>query len=147
VLELHTPTVHPNHGVGEKNMDEDWDEELEWDDLRDWPLGPGVDGDTYHVEAVGDAPTPGERLLYALGQLYLSWHRGRTAVEPRDLDVEDLARIIGVTRDIELVTDSPFGRSFHFPSEVLLVNDREPFPWRLLDLQPWARLTDEPAGN
>jgi hypothetical protein len=136
-----------NHGVRANRMDEDWDEEPEWDDLPDWGLGPDDDGEDYIAATVGDVPTPGERLLYALGQLYLSWHRGHASIEPGDFDVEELARIIGVARDIELVTDSRFGRSFHFPSEVLLTDDSEAFPWRLLDLESWARLTDEHAGS
>lgn len=40
---------------------------------------------------------------------------------PADLDIEDLARIIGVARDIGFVTTGPMGRYYHFRGEVLLV--------------------------
>ena len=87
-------------------------------------------------------PTPGERLMYALGQLYLLWHHGDLAVAPADIDVDRVARIVGVNRDIEFQTEGPLGRCYHFPSEVLLVDDLYDFPWRLHDLENWALLMD-----
>lgn len=98
----------------------------------------GPDERSQHDEA---APTPGERLLYALGQLFALWYRGELArVKPSDFDIEDLARIIGVWRDVELAIESPFGYSYHFPGEVLDVDNRLPFPWRLVDFATWAEL-------
>jgi len=111
-------------------MDEDeWDEASEWDDLDKRAEQPGN---------TGDASTPGERLLYTLGQLFLLWHRGELDVAPRDFDVEDLARIIGVARDIEFTSDGPLGRSFHMPGEALVLDRAAEFPWRLLSDEAWA---------
>ena len=83
-------------------------------------------------------PTPGERLLYALGQLYRLHRRKRLPVHPRVLDIEDLARVIGVAEELEFVTEDRNGRSYHFPSEVLRVNSDERFPWRLMTVWEWA---------
>lgn len=47
--------------------------------------------------------TPGERLLYALGQLAALWKRGELPVPPAAFDADDVARIIGVSQDIEFV--------------------------------------------
>lgn len=82
--------------------------------------------------------SPAERLLYALGQLYRLHHVGELGIAPADFDVLDLARIIGVAREIELVTEGLLGRSFHFASEVLVLDPRAPFPWRLLSDEEWA---------
>ena len=86
--------------------------------------------------------TPGERLLFALGQLYRLWRAGELDVAPGDFDIDDLARIIGVARDIEFVTSHPHGRAYHFDSEVLTVQSAEEFPWTLLDLDTWALLAE-----
>jgi hypothetical protein len=92
-----------------------------------------------------DDATPGERLLYTLGQLYALSHRGELDVAPRDFDVLDLARILGVTHHLEFVTDGAQGVSLHFGDEVLVVAVTDPFPWRLLDLDTWALLEDAAA--
>lgn len=55
--------------------------------------------------------TPGERLFYALGQLYRLWRQGALDVAPIDFDIRDLARIIGVAGDIEFISDGPLGRT------------------------------------
>lgn len=125
--------------------EDEWDEASEWEeDLDEWAERLGsTGGEGEAAAACADAPTPGERLLYSLGQLYALWYRGELDVAPQDFDVEDLARIIGVARDIELVSDGEFGRSYHFAGEVLLVDDERQFPWRLLDVKAWAWLTDE----
>lgn len=129
-------------------MDEDdWDEASEWDDLPEWGRNRDDAGEDCAAVAAGEALTSGERLLYALGQLYLLWHRGELPVAPRDFDIEDLARIIGVARDIEFTSEGPLGRSVHFPSEVLLIDGRQRFPWRLFDLDGWARVTDGFDGS
>ena len=77
-------------------------------------------------------------MLYALGQLYARHYRGELDVAPADFDVLTVARIIGVARDIEFVTDGPLGRSFHFVGEVLVLDRDESFPWRILDTDEWA---------
>jgi len=93
-------------------------------------------------------PTPGERLLYALGQLYRRWHDGGLFIRPADFDIDELAVTIGVHRDIELVTDEPWGTSYHFAGEVLVADPDEAFPWRLMKLDEWAIWTDlEDAGR
>ena len=86
------------------------------------------------------APTPGERLLYALGQLYRLYRHGALDVRPIDFDVWDLAGIIGVRGDIEFVSEDKVGAHYHFPDEVLEVAQRPDtdFPWRLLSVWDWA---------
>jgi len=87
------------------------------------------------------SPSPGERLLYVLGQMYRLHHQGESAVEPAKFDVSDLAVIIGVVRDIEFITESESGggRSFHFSTdEVLVVDLSQQFPWTLLTAEEWA---------
>lgn len=84
--------------------------------------------------------------MFALGQLYLLWHRRQLDVRPAAFDIEDLARIIGVARDIEFVSHRPGARrSYHFVGEVLLVDADEDFPWRLLDLDTCGLLMEAAA--
>src|ERR1039458_246716 len=90
-----------------------------------WPEDRGSD-------STEKPPTPGERLVYALGQLYWLWRQGALDVAPADFDIEDVARIVGVARDIEFVSDCPTGCCYHFPAEVLVVDDHD-FPWRLME--------------
>lgn len=82
----------------------------------------------------GETPTPGERLLYALGQLYRLSKRGELDVRPADFDVWDLAGIIGVRGDIEFISEDPHGAHWHFAAEVLHIELRREFPWRLLTM-------------
>lgn len=90
-----------------------------------------------------DAPaTPGERLLYALGQLYRLWRQGQLPVHPDVLDIEDVARVIGVAGQLEMVTTDAKGKTYHFPGEVLVVRQGERFPWRLATLEEWAAAQD-----
>jgi hypothetical protein len=87
-------------------------------------------------------PTPGERLFYALGQLYRRWRTGQSDTRPQEVDIEDMARILGVWGEVEFVQDGEGEDSgqqhFHFPSEVLVVDAGREFPWRLLDAWEWA---------
>lgn len=87
-------------------------------------------------------PTAGERLLYALGQLYRLWNGGELPVHPGVFAVEDLARVIGVSEQLELVTHDGKGWTYHFPGEVLLVRPEERFPWRLATVEEWAVAED-----
>ena len=83
-------------------------------------------------------PTPGERLLYALGQLYRLHHQGNLSAQPAAFDVEDLARIIGVWPELEFAVRDGSGTRYHFAGEVLFVNPADLFPWRLLSLAEFA---------
>lgn len=85
--------------------------------------------------------TPGERLLAALRQLYWLWQQGAITTLPGSIDVAMVARLVGVANQIEFISDGPAGRSYHFPSEVLVVDDHD-FPWRLFDLDGWALLLE-----
>jgi hypothetical protein len=101
-----------------------------WEDAEDsWDDVPDDDGT--------DEPTPAERLQYALGQLWSLVRLGKLHVAPADFDVRLVARVIGVARDIELVTDGPLGRSFHFLDEALVLDRGELFPWHILDTEEW----------
>jgi hypothetical protein len=46
-------------------------------------------------------PTPGERLLYALGQLFKQWRVRSTLTPPQEVDVEAVARMLGVWGEVE----------------------------------------------
>lgn len=86
------------------------------------------------------ALAPGERLFYALGQLYKLWHRSQLGVHPLDFDVWDLAGIIGVRGEVEFISEDGLGAHYHFPGEVLVI-EKHPdsdFPWCLLDTWDWA---------
>jgi hypothetical protein len=91
-------------------------------------------------------PTPGERLLYALGQLHRQWHVRATLTPPDEVDVEAVARMLGVWADIEFIQDEEGDEDggepalhLHFTREVLTVDRRREFPWTLLGVWEWAR--------
>jgi hypothetical protein len=92
---------------------------------------------------------PGERLFYALGQLYRLWWRGQLDVEPIRFDLCDLARIIGVASELEFVSEDRLGVHYHFPGETLVVRERPStdFPWELLDTWEWAAEQELRAGT
>ena len=92
-------------------------------------------------EPIPDEPTPGERLLYVLGQLYRRWRTGTGRTSPHEVDVEALARMLGLWSEIEFVQDSEGGgeRYIHFPTDVLVIDDQQDFPWRLLSIWEWGR--------
>jgi len=104
------------------------------------------DGDPNESDSDGDdaqlspplRPSPGERLLYALGQLYRHHRSGELPLHPADFDIEDLGRIIGVWSEMEFEVEDRFGRRLHFPDEVLTVDPELAFPWRLLGLWEFA---------
>jgi hypothetical protein len=50
-------------------------------------------------------PTPGERLIYALGQLHRQWRVRATLTPPGEVDVEAVAKTLGVWTDIEFVQE------------------------------------------
>ena len=111
----------------------------DWDDHPDEDNEPRFDGNE-----ADEAPTPGERLLYALGQLYRLSKRGELDVRPADFDIWDLAGIIGVRGDIEFISEDQHGSRWHFADEVLHVGLHREFPWRLLSIWEWA---DEAEGD
>lgn len=83
-------------------------------------------------------PTAAERLFYALGQLYRRWHSGQMALPPHRFDVWELARIIGVSRDIEMVSEESYATAYHFDNGVLVVLPTERFPWVIWPVEYWA---------
>lgn len=89
--------------------------------------------------------TPGGRLLYALGQLHRQWQVRATLTPPGEVDVEAVAKMLGVWTDIEFVREDDDGDDgepalyLHFAGEVLTVDRRREFPWLLLDVWEWAR--------
>lgn len=97
---------------------------------------------TWSPDEVDDEPTPGEKLLYVLGQLYLYWHEGLDVCSPQARDVEDLARMIGLWREVEFLQEdsvNPLITHLHFPGEVLVIDRGREYPWRLLDVWEWAK--------
>lgn len=113
---------------------------------------PSLDDDEFFAELFGPGPvfagadgveediplTPGERVLYALGQLHRLHLAGRYPVHPKRVVIRDVARIVGAAGELEFVTEDHRGQHFHFPTEVLDVNNARPFPWRLLSTWDWA---------
>ncbi len=87
-----------------------------------------------------EEPTPGERLLYALGQLYKQWHVRATLTPPHEVDVEAIARMLGVWTEVEFVQvgEDADEEYLHLPTEVLLIDRRQAFPWQLMDPFEWA---------
>jgi len=88
-------------------------------------------------------PTPGERLLYALGQLFKQWHVRATLTPPDEVDVVEVAKMLGIWGEVEFVQDGEdedkLAQYLHFAREVLVIDPRrEEFPWRLLTDFEWA---------
>jgi hypothetical protein len=112
--------------------EDDWDEHADGDELSELhdPLS--------LAKGAEKAPTPGERLLYVLGQLYRLYRKGEFAIHPNDFDIEDLARIIGVLPEIEFVQENLLGHHYHFGAQVLHADPVQIFPWRLLGTWEWA---------
>ena len=93
-------------------------------------------------EQVTDS-TPGERLFYALGQLYRRWRADPArSVPPHRLNIEAVARMRWVCAHIEYVQEGEHEEKgivfLHLPSEVLLIDYRREFPWRLLSVEEWG---------
>lgn len=83
-------------------------------------------------------PTPGERVLFALAQLYRLHRTGKLPVHPSAFDIEDLARVVGVGDEYEFATEDKLGQHYHFRSEVLSSDPSQLFPWRLRGSWEWA---------
>jgi len=88
--------------------------------------------------ACGAKPTPGEQLFDCLGQLYRRWHTGQSETPPSDVDVQRFARLLDVWRALEFAQDDGGVVFLHFPNEVLVIDARQEFPWRLLSAWEWA---------
>lgn len=84
-------------------------------------------------------PTPGERLLHALGQIHRRWHAGTGRTPPHEVDIEALARTLGAWAAVEFVQDGDGEQRLHFPDEILIIDHRHSFLWRLLGTWEWAR--------
>jgi hypothetical protein len=85
-------------------------------------------------------PTPGEHLIYVLGQLYRRWYAGTGRTPPREVDIEALARTLGVWPEVEFACEDRRGNliRLHLPTEVLVIERDRDFPWRLLNVWEWA---------
>lgn len=88
-------------------------------------------------------PSPGECLLYGLGQhFYRRWRAGvPDAIPPHKVDVQAVARYLGIWSEVEYAQtdeDDPSLEYLHFPREVLVIDRRAEFPWRLLQAEDWA---------
>jgi hypothetical protein len=92
-------------------------------------------------------PTPGEHLIYVLGQLYRRWHAGRGRTSPSEVDIESLARVLGVWPEVEFACEDGRGNvlRLHFPTEVLVIERDRDFPWRLLNIWEWALEQEQEA--
>lgn len=93
-------------------------------------------------EKIGSS-TPGERLLYALGQHYLRWHNEpKKYAPPHRLDILAVARGRWVCAQVEYIQagerDDGGVTFLHLPSEVMVIDGRRAFPWRLLSLDEWG---------
>jgi hypothetical protein len=135
------------HDADLPDEDEPDDEQPEWDEdelaemARELSWGDDADLDADPLLASDEsAVTPGERVLYAFGQLHRLHRSGKLPVPPRALAVEDVARLVGAAGELEFSTEDRLGYHFHFPTQVLTVSpdEEEPFPWRLLDSWEWA---------
>ena len=131
----------------EPEDDEPEGDELPWDDeLEDFARelfeseSPDDAGD--EAEDPDDTadlgPTPGERVRFALAQLYRLHNTGKLPFHPSALDVEDLARVIGVGDEYEFSTEDRTGQHFHFRNEVLTYDPEQRFPWQLRTTWEWA---------
>jgi hypothetical protein len=83
-------------------------------------------------------PSPGERLLHALGQLHRLYLCGRLPAHPSEFDVEDVARIVGVWPELEFVVADDDGARYHFAGEVLFISAARPPMVRLLSTLEFA---------
>jgi hypothetical protein len=84
--------------------------------------------------------SPGERVFYALGQLYRLHLAKRLPVHPGTVSIGDLASVLGLGDALEFSSEDAFGQHHHFPGEVIYVNPAEAdaFPWRLMSVETWA---------
>jgi hypothetical protein len=132
----------------ERDGADDWDEFREWLDAPEWmsPLDDDEGNRPGPTRAAEDQPTPGERLLYVLGQLYRLYHAGALNVHPQEVDVEEVARLIGVSSELEpLTSHDRLGTHYHFPSEVLYQDSTSEFPWHLMGIFEWAAFEEANA--
>jgi hypothetical protein len=119
---LFGPALIGAYGFG-VDADFDADDRVAWHD-RDDTRGPEV--------------TSGEQLFDCLRQLYCRWHTGKSETPPSDVNVERFARLLDVWRAVEFTQGEGEVVFLHFPSEVLIIDARQEFPWRLLSAWEWA---------
>lgn len=113
-----------------------------WDDFD--PDGYSDEDDSRDRESPSDEspPSPGERLLHALGQLHRLYLCGRLPAHPSAFDIEDVARIIGVWPELEFVVSDDEGTRYHFAGEVLFISADRPEMLRLLGVWEFAAQQD-----
>ncbi len=75
--------------------------------------------------------------------MYRHWCAGEEgAVPPRRVNVEAVARTRWVCAQVEYVQEGEYEEKgilyAHLPGEVLAIDFREEFPWRLLSLNGWG---------
>lgn len=117
-----------------------------WDDFD--PDDADEDEPFEHEQpATAPVPSPGERLLHALGQLHRLHLCGRLPARPDEFDVEDLARIVGVWPELELVLADDDGTRYHFAGEVLFISAERPAMVRLLSTLEFAAELDLKSGG
>lgn len=107
-----------------------------WDDFDP----DGDQDEPWEVEqpAASLLPSPGERLLHAIGQIHRLNLCGRLPAHPSKFDVEDVARIIGIWPELELVVADDDGARYHFAGEVLFISAARPPMVRLLSTLEFA---------
>ena len=116
-----------------------------WDDFDPDDYGSDADDEDESHELPSDAesaPTPGERLVHALGQLHRLHLCGRLPAHPSAFDIEDVARIVGVWPQLEFVVSDDEGTRYHFPGEVLFISADRPEMLRLLGVFEFAAEQD-----
>ena len=95
-------------------------------------------------EPLPEEATPGEILLRALGALWLHWClEPEKSAPPHRLDIEAVARTVGVWSEVEHIQEGELDEKgvlyLHLPAEVLVIDYRQEFPWKLLDVGEWGR--------
>lgn len=122
---------------------ESWDDELLAAFERDLFGSETFDDDAGDEDEDPDdiadlGPTAGERVLFALAQLYRLHRTGKLPLHPSAFDVADLVDVVGVGDEYEFATEDKLGQHYHFRSEVLSSDPTLLFPWRLRGIWEWA---------
>ncbi len=88
-----------------------------------------------------DERAPGEKLFRVLELFYERWHMGRGQTSPHEVDIEALARSLGLWSEVEYVQDNDeeAEQYLHFQSQVLVIDHQQEFPWQLLSIDEWVR--------
>lgn len=119
---------------------DEWDEEQLADLARElfWSPPPDDETDDEARDGADTGPTAGERVLFALAQLYRLHRTGKLPFHPSAFDVADLVHVVGVGDEYEFATEDKLGQHYHFRREVLSSDPSLLFPWRLRGIWEWA---------